>query len=561
MSPDIIISGIPASVTDSPRTMVLKVFDTLGISELAVNVLDVRCLTEKDGSVIGDCQCPSAAGGASLPFIVTLKSLSIRDHIVSRKRQIKNLTLNKVFGGFGGIINPAPLGKRVGNRRTKPDPPGQALGRITPRFELPLNSDEHDGNAHSVMSNRLAMGRTGPGWFPNNSVPGAADSRYRVRPSEADLQFSDDEVELRPIRALTAVTLLNTMKRWDLSFSGRRGEDVEDFLTRIDEGRAFLPVRDAELIKAVPFFLRAAALVWYRGHAHEFSTWENAKLAFRRYYSDPDYQIALREEIADCTQAEGEQVGDYVACMRGLFSRTSPRWSEREEVRYTHRNLLAEYRPVVPLTDQTTMDQLETTAIRHGRVFESMNTRRPPLKPEHSLCPSFAYKGDSPAFRSNRRPFVKAHAALEGEGEVAPVDGEPDLAPPEYLDAARQYLPRRGNPTGLQPARNPATKLAWRAVLPEPPPATDQRRPQASHSSEPDASPLRQRRSVGETGPRTSHPENSVCWNCQKRGHRPRATTCILLSVQQIRGNYAELAFLQCGKRKLRPATRASESI
>ena len=33
----------------------------------------------------------------SLSFVVTLKSLSIRDHIVSRKRQIKNLSIIKVF--------------------------------------------------------------------------------------------------------------------------------------------------------------------------------------------------------------------------------------------------------------------------------------------------------------------------------------------------------------------------------------------------------------------------------------------------------------------------------
>ena len=97
MSPDISISGITASVTDSPRTMVLKVFEAIGIPELAVVVLDVRCLTKKDSSVIGDRQRPSAANGSSLLFIVTLKSLSIRDHIVSGKHKKKNLTINKVF--------------------------------------------------------------------------------------------------------------------------------------------------------------------------------------------------------------------------------------------------------------------------------------------------------------------------------------------------------------------------------------------------------------------------------------------------------------------------------
>ena len=58
---------------------------------------DVRCLTKKDSSVIGNRQRLSAAGGASLSYIVTLKSLRTRDHIISRKRQIKNLIIDKVF--------------------------------------------------------------------------------------------------------------------------------------------------------------------------------------------------------------------------------------------------------------------------------------------------------------------------------------------------------------------------------------------------------------------------------------------------------------------------------
>ena len=116
-----------------------------------------------------------------------------------------------------------------------------------------------------------------------------SDPRGRIVPNDGDYQFSEDEIDPCRGRPLFAVALLNTMKRWDLSFSGRPGEDVEDFLTRMDEGRSFLPVRDNVLLKAIPFVLRAAALVWYRGHAHKFSTWELAKAAFRRHYGDPDY--------------------------------------------------------------------------------------------------------------------------------------------------------------------------------------------------------------------------------------------------------------------------------
>ena len=51
-------TGVHISVTGSPRTMVLKVFEALGIPELAVDVLDARNLARKDSSVIGDRQRP-----------------------------------------------------------------------------------------------------------------------------------------------------------------------------------------------------------------------------------------------------------------------------------------------------------------------------------------------------------------------------------------------------------------------------------------------------------------------------------------------------------------------
>ena len=76
--------------------MVLKIFKTLGIPVQAVDVLAVHRLTKKDSSVVSDRQRPSA-DGSLLPFIVTLKSLNIRDHIISKKRQKKNLSINRIL--------------------------------------------------------------------------------------------------------------------------------------------------------------------------------------------------------------------------------------------------------------------------------------------------------------------------------------------------------------------------------------------------------------------------------------------------------------------------------
>ena len=96
VSPDIGISGIPASIADSPRTTVLKVFEALGIPELAVDVLDVRSLSKRDSSVIGNRQQPWGADGSSWSFMVTLHLLNIRDHIISRNRLTQTPIICKV---------------------------------------------------------------------------------------------------------------------------------------------------------------------------------------------------------------------------------------------------------------------------------------------------------------------------------------------------------------------------------------------------------------------------------------------------------------------------------
>ena len=111
------------------------------------------------------------------------------------------------------------------------------------------------------------------------------------------------------------------------------------------------------------------------------------------------------------------------------------------------------------------MNQIETVAIRHEKVYESMGTRRQPPKPEHSLCPSFAFKGNPTPFRPNRRSFLKAQAAHGEEIQVEYDDEDPEY-PTEHVDVSREFRPKPGRPTGHgTESPNPATKLAWRAVL------------------------------------------------------------------------------------------------
>ncbi|CAD6243211.1 GSCOCG00012651001-RA-CDS, partial [Cotesia congregata] len=72
-------------------------------------------------------------------------------------------------------------------------------------------------------------------------------------------------------------------------------------------------------------------------------TWEDIVSALRCRFADSDYQLSLREEISNRTQAQEESVSQYLACMNGLFARTDPPWSEAKKVKYAHRNMLPSF--------------------------------------------------------------------------------------------------------------------------------------------------------------------------------------------------------------------------
>lgn len=61
------------------------------------------------------------------------------------------------------------------------------------------------------------------------------------------------------------------MHKWNLKFSDTRGEDVETFLLRIEEGRKLVPVSDEDILRCLPFFLIGIALHWFRSKRDRLS--------------------------------------------------------------------------------------------------------------------------------------------------------------------------------------------------------------------------------------------------------------------------------------------------
>lgn len=98
----LILKGLPSGLPDSPRELVTKILDTLGVPYFASPIASVRPFLKK---------LPAAADADSithlddspthLSLLVTVSSSAIRDAIIEAKRQKRDLLASEVFGTPG----------------------------------------------------------------------------------------------------------------------------------------------------------------------------------------------------------------------------------------------------------------------------------------------------------------------------------------------------------------------------------------------------------------------------------------------------------------------------
>lgn len=310
---------------------------------------------------------------------------------------------------------------------------------------------------------------------------------------------------------VSASSVLHIMQKWNISYSGKKGEDVDAFLTRIAEGRALIPVSETDLIRCVPFFLTGVALQWFRNDSPNWTSWSQFEAACRIRFGDPDYQYALREEIMRRTQGLDEPVADYITCLRGLFARLQPPWDESRQIQYAHRNLIPRLHIAIHRDDMFDFASFEHVAVRVEKSFLAARTYRAPPPPGQSLFPNLAYQGSKTAPAT---PSRKAYVATETWPEIGGSDPVPESE--GAAPAAAQPAPSRPASGGVNAVKThpPASR---RKKAPRPAPAPKGPKP----AETPDPLQALNPFSDTEPAPSSEAPRRPTeCWNCGKPGHR-----------------------------------------
>ena len=294
------------------------------------------------------------------------------------------------------FVDPPPDYREVGSPRFvgRPiDRPAFApVGRANVPFARPLRA-ERFGPAPE-------FGRLG---YPREvGFPGQDDLEQRHE-NEAQVQ-----------RRIS--TAFDCLRKLNIKFSGAPGEDPDEFIKSLKEGRQILRVTDEELLQCVPFLLSGVARNWYRttgAHWRNFQEFENAW--FGRF-TNPDFQYALREEIRARTQHPRERVTDFLTNLKCLLERVQPPLPERDQIREALRNMLPSIsihlNMVLGIHPWATWADLERWSAGVERSMLNAKQYKPPPSLDESMLPGLAFKDSGRPYRP--RP-VRVNAVEEEE--------------------------------------------------------------------------------------------------------------------------------------------------
>ena len=185
---------------------------------------------------------------------------------------------------------------------------------------------------------------------------------------------------------------LQIVRKWGVTFSGKRDSSAEEFLTRDQEFRRGSPLSDDEMLGALPFLSTDKALQWHRLHEDTFTSWHDFAQAFWRHFGGVNFQTKILDEARKRTQGANESLTDFLMNIRLIFKHQDPPYSMAEEMELVYNNLHPRYRANIGREEFDSFSELE----RLGELceaFQAMSrTYVPPPPPEESLLPELAYK-------------------------------------------------------------------------------------------------------------------------------------------------------------------------
>ncbi|KAM7281503.1 uncharacterized protein ISCGN_006091, partial [Ixodes scapularis] len=149
---------------------------------------------------------------------------------------------------------------------------------------------------------------------------------------------------------------------------------------------------ETALVQIVPIALTGDASRWRRLQ-QPFLSMADFRTRFREEFLPPDYEMRIRDELANRTQQPDESLVEYVRALQELYSRAEPSTSDAEKVARAIRQCHPRFKAYLRGRDFADLEALarEARTVQAGLLAELQY--RPPPRAEESLEPRCAWAG------------------------------------------------------------------------------------------------------------------------------------------------------------------------
>ena len=166
---------------------------------------------------------------------------------------------------------------------------------------------------------------------------------------------------------ISSVDVLERVRKWNISYSGKKDSIAEEFLTRVQECRRGSALSDNALLEGMPYFLKGGARYWFRLLEDQIKTWSEFVRAFRKRFVVVNFQFKIKEEARQRTRGKDEPISEYLQNLRLILRRFDPPISEREQLQLAYCNLHPQYRASILHREFGLFEELETA----GELYEA----------------------------------------------------------------------------------------------------------------------------------------------------------------------------------------------
>lgn len=220
--------------------------------------------------------------------------------------------------------------------------------------------------------------------------------RHNVDPPEAhssQIESSSDSsendevcIKIKPV----------PVRDWGLKFTGKKGDmSFSTFLERVENMRRSRGISRTILFRDAIELFEGDALIWYNMIKDWATDWNSLVEFMREQFLPENFDRDLFEEIKLRTQGNHENIGLYIASMKGLFNKMRNPVSEETQLEIILERIDPYYQPFIALEKITTITQLLSVCRKLDAKRELAISFKPPPSRSKSLIPELAYASTS----------------------------------------------------------------------------------------------------------------------------------------------------------------------